>query len=136
MSKNPSFQTRTYACVCESAKEVDAEIPLRLTRCCNPSEKLFHSKSGNLLECDRENENKVNITCSHPSRWQKYDWKHDDVEFDNTTDEITFGNKRKRTKNAVHDKYCVGVGAGTTGRLEKIFMNCHTPCNGTVPCFR
>ena len=97
---------------------------------------MFHNNSGNQLECDRENDKKVNITCSQSSRWQKYDWEHDDVEFNNTTDEITFGNSRKRTKNAVQDKYCVGVSADTTGRLERIFMNCHTPCNGNVPCFR
>ena len=113
---------------------MDKGLTLPLNRCCNSTE-MSQNKSGNSFEC--ENGNEANVTCQHPSHWQKHDWK--EVAINETADgpQVTFRVAEKLPKLLVDGEYCVGA-ILDEGRdiLKGTFMDCHTPCRGNTPCFR
>ena len=123
------------ACICESVEDVDAKMNKNLTRCCDSGEKMIFNKSGNALGCDREQKDTTtSVSCPDPNLWKKYDWKHYEVEIDETAGQVTFGLSGE-TKGLDEGNQCVGA-ILNGGRLWATFMDCHTPCDGTTPCLR
>ena len=115
---------------------MDEGLALPLNKCCNSTQKMFYNESGNSFECENGNE-EANLTCQHPSHWQKHDWR--EVVINETADgpQVRFIEAAKMPKMLVDGEYCVGAildeGRGT---LKGTLMDCHTPCHGSTPCFR